>query len=306
MTSQLPGTGAIFLDHLAHFVPDMDEAHQAFNRLGFVQTPYTPHRHTEDGQDEPVLSGTANRCVMLDEGYFEIMAVSDPETPHGARTQAQIDRYTGLHLIAFATAEPEAIQGRLTFSGFHPQPLVHLTRAVTRPDGSEDTARFTCCRVRPEDMPEGRVQYVTHLTEDLVWQDRWKTHGNGITALRDVIICTDDLERTAARFCFFLDQGSPKRLYEGIWRVPLDRGGVVICDPERLGVLLPGLSIPSLPFIAGYGVLSRDLGLTAGFLRDRGFTMDEVGPTLRLILPEAIGGAMLIAGEEDGFAWSRT
>ena len=40
MTNQLPGPGAVFLDHVAHFVPDMGTATAALERCGFGLTPF--------------------------------------------------------------------------------------------------------------------------------------------------------------------------------------------------------------------------------------------------------------------------
>ncbi|UUX48288.1 VOC family protein [Nisaea acidiphila] len=303
---QLPGGDEIFLDHVAHFVPDMAEAHRDLNRLGFVQTPYTEHRHQTDEGAAPAPSGTANRCIMLPEGYIEVIAVSDAATELGKRTQGQIDRYVGLHLIAFSCVDPESVQGRLTLTGFHPQPLVHLKRPVTMPNGGEEEAAFTVCRVRPQDMPEGRVQYLAHHTEEIVWQDRWMQHGNGIVALRDVVIGAEVLDKTAARYCWFLDRGGPKPVNAHIWRIPLDRGGVVIADEEGLGELLPNVDFPDEgPLIAGYGVLSADLSATESFFRERGFAPERIDNYLELTLPESLGGTLFIAEEDTDFPWMR-
>lgn len=303
---QLPVGEEIFLDHVAHFVPDMAEAHREFNRLGFVQTPYTEHRHNLDGATEPVPSGTANRCIMLPEGYIEIITVSDASTPLGARTTEQMDRYIGLHLIAFSCADPESVQGRLTLTGFHPEPLVHLKRPVSLASGGEDEASFTVCRVRSQDMPEGRVQYVAHHTEEIVWQERWLRHGNGIVALRDVVIGVEILDKAAARYCWFLNRGGPKPLSEHVWRIPLERGGVVIADEDGLADLVPDAELPEDgPLIVGYGLLSEDLAMTEAFLRERGFDPEALDGYLRLSLPETIGGTLFIAEEEAKLPWNQ-
>lgn len=301
---QLPEGEAIFLDHVAHFVPDMAAAHQDLNRLGFVQTPYTLHTNMVGEPPQSVPSGTANRCVMLNEGYLEFISVSDPSTPLGERTARQMARYVGLHLIAFSTAEPEAAQGRLTLTGFHPDPLVHLRRPVTLPDGGEGEAAFTCVRVRAQDMPEGRVQFVTHHTEAEVWQQRWMNHGNGIVALRDVVVVGERLDKTAARYCWFLDRGSAKPVTNHLWRVALDRGGVVLADPDGLEAVMPGIELPDVPFIAGYGLLSGDLAATRAFLAERGFAPVEHGASLILHLPDSLGGTLVIAERETDFPWA--
>src|SRR3546814_19711100 len=60
-------------------------------------------------------------------------------------------------------------------------------------------AAFTVCRTPADSMAEGRVQLLTQLNEDLVWQTRWMTHENGIVAVRDVVVLPTDLEETGGR-----------------------------------------------------------------------------------------------------------
>lgn len=301
---QLPVGEEIFLDHVAHFVPDMAAAHQEFNRLGFVQTPYTEHRHMIDGEAQAVPSGTANRCIMLHEGYIELITVSDATTPLGERSATQMERYVGLHLIAFSCADPEGVQGRLSLTGFHPEPLVKLRRPVSLARGGEEDASFTLCRVRPKDMPEGQVFYLAHHTEKIVWQDRWLHHGNGIFALRDVVVGVKTLDKTAARYCWFLNRGGPTPTSPHVWRIPLDRGGVVIVDEAGLDALVPDAELPGDgPLIVGYGLLSEDLIKTEAFLRERDFEPETLDGCLRLSLPETIGGTLFIANDETKLPW---
>src|SRR5256885_17041520 len=66
MTNQLPPPGAVFLDHVAHFVPEMDAAAAALARCGFRLTPFTAQANRVDRQ--PVPAGTRNRCAMLRPG----------------------------------------------------------------------------------------------------------------------------------------------------------------------------------------------------------------------------------------------
>src|SRR3546814_13807294 len=70
--------GEVFLDHLAHFVPSLDCAAAALEKLGFRLTPFAAQRNRTSNGTEP--SGMANRCVMLREGYLEFLtAVSQSE-----------------------------------------------------------------------------------------------------------------------------------------------------------------------------------------------------------------------------------
>ena len=72
----IPPPGSLFVDHVAHFVPGLGAAARALEALGFTVTPVSAQR-TQDGP-----AGTSNVCVMLEDGYLEILA------PDGAQVQA--------------------------------------------------------------------------------------------------------------------------------------------------------------------------------------------------------------------------
>ena len=61
MTNQLPMSGAVFLDHVAHFVPAMDAAASALERCGFRLTPFTAQTNRVDGKAVPAGTGIPKR-----------------------------------------------------------------------------------------------------------------------------------------------------------------------------------------------------------------------------------------------------
>src|SRR5688572_33085671 len=78
---QRPPPGELCLDHLAHFVPDLDAAAAVWEKLGFCVTPVS--HHNVSGKP----AGTSNRCVMLEQGYLELLAPT-MDTPHADRVRA--------------------------------------------------------------------------------------------------------------------------------------------------------------------------------------------------------------------------
>src|SRR5436189_163043 len=82
---------------------------------------------------------------------------------------------------AFSSADAAAEHRRLAETGFATLPLVDMRRPVATDSGSED-ARFTIARIAHGSMPEGRVQFLTHHTEPLVWRDGLLDHPNGAQA----------------------------------------------------------------------------------------------------------------------------
>src|SRR5204862_424844 len=69
---QLPAGEEIFLDHIAHFVPDQPSAAEAARRAGFAPTPVSVQTNPRpDGTQVP--TGTSNITAMLARGYIEIL-----------------------------------------------------------------------------------------------------------------------------------------------------------------------------------------------------------------------------------------
>ncbi len=286
---QLPAADEVFLDHAAHMVPDLDAAAEALTRLGFTVTPRTPQM-TQDAEGHLVPAGTANRCVMLGEGYIEILTpVSD--TPLARQMQAQIDRYVGLHLICFGAADPEPVRARLDREGFDPLPTVALRRGIARSDGGEGTLAFSVQRVPPGTMAEGRVQYVTHHTPELLWQPRWLEHANGAIGLREVVVVVADPGEAADRYARFTGR-TAQRDGAGCRILPLDRGRVVLLSPEAWRADFPGIAPPALPWIAATTLAVETLDVLAARCRDAGVPARRRDGRLVVALPAALGGVM--------------
>jgi hypothetical protein len=228
MPNQLPSPGAVFLDHVAHFVPEMEAAAAALERCGFRPTPFTAQTNRVDGM--PVPAGTGNRCAMLRQGYVEILTAT-ADTELARQLRERIADHVGLHLAAFSSADAGAEHRRLTAAGFATLPLVDMRRPVATESGNED-ARFTIARIAHGGMPEGRVQFLTHHTERLVWRDGFLDHPNGARALTGLWIAADDPAEPAERFARFA--GRPACRAGEVTTVALDRGAVHIARASYL------------------------------------------------------------------------
>ena len=98
---QTPPPGELFLDHVSHFVPDLDAAAGVFEKLGF----YVTANSAQVTPEGPV--GASNRCVMLDEGYIELLTPTH-DTPAAQRMRSSMARFVGVHLACFGTPQAEA------------------------------------------------------------------------------------------------------------------------------------------------------------------------------------------------------
>jgi Glyoxalase-like domain len=288
---QLPLGQEIFLDHVGHFVPDREAASRAFARCGFAPTPVSVQVNPDGTQ-----TGTGNVCAMFARGYIEVL-FKTAATPLAAELDISMARYRGVHLAAFAVADAGKAHARLGAAGFALRPLVSLQRPVDT-ETSPATAAFTVARVERGAMAEGRIQILTHHTEDAVWQKRWLVHPNGARALASVMIAVPDVEEAVARFARFTGRDAmPTRSGQVI---ALDRGRVELVTRAAFEAALPEIAVAGLPFMGAYGVVVASLDVVEAMLVRADMRTRRAGDCLVAPFPEELGhGAWLFTEKRD-------
>lgn len=287
---QRPRPGDLCLDHVSHFVPDLDAAAGVLAALGFAVTPISVQR-TREGP-----AGSSNRCVMLREGYVEVLAPTH-DTPTARRMRAAIERHVGVHLVCFGTPSAQAEHARLAAHGFEPLPLVDLSRPV-KVDGRRRRARFSVVRLPPEKMPEGRIQFVEQRTPGHIWLAPHLRHANGATALAAALVVAGDPAAVGARFARFA--GTIPRPGGPFVRLPTARGDVLVGTRTDWKKLL-GVEPPAAPAIAGYALAFREPAKFADRCRRAGMKVRRSGALYAVALPPVLGGAWLF-GTADALA----
>src|SRR5262245_12452930 len=139
-------------------------------------------------------------------------------------------------------------------------------------------------------MPEGRIQMLTHHTEDTVWQTRWLGHPNGAIGLTSMTIVVADVNEAAMRFARFCSRAAkPSHLGQSI---VLDRGRIDLMGTDEFARMLPQVSIPAVPFMGTYTVGVRSLSVVKAILGESGIATRPQGADLvALFLPELGHGA---------------
>lgn len=267
---QRPAPGELCLDHVAHFVPDLDAAARFLEKLGLKVTPAS----AQVVEGKP--AGTSNRTVMLEEGYLEILAPM-MDTPNAARVRQFIDRFVGVHLACFGTPDAESEHRRLAAHGFEPPPLVDLSRKLD--DGAE--VRFKVVRTGDK-MPEGRVQYVEHLAPEVIWREAFVNP----LRLASVLVVADDPVAAAARWARFA----------GL--IPYPDGDGVRLDTARGSVFVKKAwpwDTPPAPAIAGYGLACSHPQAFLARCSAAGLAPKPHANGHALALPPELGGAWLIS-----------
>ena len=293
---QVPGAGKLNLDHVAHFVPHIDTASAALERLGFTLTPFSAQSHRLEPGGPVLPAGTGNRCVMLKQGYLEFLTPTG-DTPVANQLRGTIKRYVGVHLIAFGTVMPDIDHARLGKAGFEPLAPVALQRQIESVSNA-DTARFTVVRVAPGAMAEGRIQFCQHHTPHLLWQPRWLDHANRAQALAGVLLCVEDPRGAAQRYARFT--GLLPQVTGRTWRIDTARGFLLFVEPEALTRTFR-VTPPTLPWIAGYILESGDIATSSHYLHGANCDVTLLKSRRLLVkLPPALGGIAILQPPKSG------
>jgi len=216
---------------------------------------------------------------------------------------AALARRAGLHLAAFSVTDAAAARQRLTDAGFPARDLVRMQRPVETENGP-GIAAFTIARVAPMAMPEGRIQILTHHTEDNVWQPRWLSHPNSVCDLIDVVIAVGNVEEAAQRFARFA--GRPATFTPGGALIRLDRGGIYLVSHDRATEKLPEVPVTSLPFMIGYALGVESLAAAEAAINGADLEWRAFEDGIVATFPADLGqGAWFFVEAPEGLPWRR-
>lgn len=169
------------LDHVVVATPDLDSSAAAFTTLGMFVTARSDHPF-----------GTSNRLVVAQNGYLELVTVTDPSRvpPDGfARFVADglAAGRTGPVMVVMKSADPQDDHRRLTELGMTSTGPVEFGRWVDLPDGNRTRAEFVS--VFPDlGSDEVSAFYCRHLTPEVVWHRSHMTHPIGALRIAKVTV----------------------------------------------------------------------------------------------------------------------
>lgn len=291
-------TTAIALDHVGIAARDLPPLTETYEKLGFTLSPIAQ----QSGRRSPDLAieqfGSGNRCAFFRHGYLELIAILDP-TKFDNTLNRFLARYAGMHILALGIADEEANLRRLRAAGVDIPGVAYLERPV---EAGGPLARFA--RLPFPDPPEGRVQLIRHLTPELVWQDRWMDHANGVVALETAILSSDTPAETAERLSRLTGLAlEPDPAGGFLMRFPGADGAagprsekmetrVRVLSPDGLAKVLPGVMQKASPFMAGVVLRTGDGGAAARRVL-AGVAIRAV-PDGLMVPPEAACGAALV------------
>ena len=179
---------------------------------------------------------TSARCWR---GYMEVL-FKTADTPLGRELEAALARYSGVHLAAFAVADAAGHRRLATPASASARDLCNA-RSAPRP--APAPRRFTSRGSSRARWPKGRIQMLTHHTEDAVWQTRWLASEWRRSALRPGRSRSRPIRRSGGALCA-LHRPARGRLVAR-QEPRLDRGRVDFVTPEPSRRLLPEVADPA-------------------------------------------------------------
>lgn len=166
------------LDHLvinAGF--SLDPYRSFFSSLGFMLTPKSHHS-----------LGSVNHLIVFRDSYLELVGLEQG----GSVRKEILESHMGIDGLVFSMDEEDAIHDRLEKAGL----AVSLPQRFSRVLESGEIAEFVTVRTEPGQFAEGRVYFCRHLTPELVWQEGFTVHPNGVTGISRLAIAASDPEAT--------------------------------------------------------------------------------------------------------------
>ena len=175
------------IDHVVILVADLDANAQGYRKLGFTLSPKAEHS---------AALGTANHTIMLQQDYFELLAVTCATERNAPWRQALKDG-GGIAGAALTTEDAAAARRLWLDAGFSPHEVIGFSRSVKRGDGAALEARFEA--VFLPDMAEVgvRIFACSQPTREAVWLPELMTHENTAQAIERLTIATADPQATA-------------------------------------------------------------------------------------------------------------
>lgn len=179
---------ALTFDHAIVAVPDLDAAEAGWRALGFTVTPRGRHKGW----------GTANACVMLANGYLELLAIRDTGQPLNGLDRFLADKPAG-GAMGWAWSVPSLAAGEAAFDAAGvPVGTTRLSRWLDLPEGPVEPAFELVMPTVPQAFGVPIAFGCRHLTPHLTFQEKWARHPNGAVSLAALTVPAAAPDRAVA------------------------------------------------------------------------------------------------------------
>lgn len=254
------------IDHVVINVREaMDAAEARFRDLGFALTPRGFH-----------TLGSINHLAMFGTDYLELIGA-----PADAPRLDVLGWPPGVNGIVFASENAAATEHALAQAGVaHEQPG-SFSRPVATSQGPRD-ARFTTVRLPNATTPAGRLYFCQHHTRDLVWDDAWRHHANGVIGVAEIVVAARDPQRLGSLFQHMFGPDAVASVVGGV-RLKAGLADILVLDHAATAARIGGFADERDEAMAALVLRVTSLAATRACLGGR----DRVGPD------EAFGATLM-------------
>jgi hypothetical protein len=278
----LEACGITGIDHTLVGVRDLEAARATWSRLGFTVTPRGRH----------IGWGTGNYCVMLEEGYVELLGIVDPGQ-FSNNLDKLLERREGLLGLAFATMDANACRDALEAAGLKPDVPKQLKRDLELPTGTV-TPDFRLVFLPPESTPEVSAFVCHHLSPELIRRPDWLQHTNGAQRLLSAtVVCNDPVDAAMGYLPIF----GPDRIKvtDHMTSVSCGTGALRFMKADALAIVFPGMVLqpmPDAPYMASMKLLVADRARCVTQLETAGISFQAIARGC-LVPPAEANGVIL-------------
>ncbi|MBI1778078.1 MAG: VOC family protein [Proteobacteria bacterium] len=275
------------VDHLQVVARDLEMAKRTWARLGFTLTPRGRHQGR----------GTGNYCIMLNEGYIELIGIVD-EKADTRNLERHLAIGPGAIGLAFGSADPEAAASLLAREGYRPVGPTDLARGIELKEG-EQLLRFRLVNPADGTVPGFRAFVCHHTTPALTRRPEWVRHANESIAVERYTIAAAEPGPVVELF----QRWFGKHAVDTVCRHPVvdtGREAIEIVPPASLASRFPGVEAQAtrpLPCIVALTLRVSDIKRTRAALESTGVD-PKPGPKETLIVhaDEATGVIVSFVG----------
>jgi len=222
------------IDHVLVGVRDLEAARSAWQNLGFTTSPRGRH----------IGWGTANYCIMFEQGYVELLGIVD-----AAQFTNRLDEFLALREgplgLAFRSRDNERTARWLAEAGYAPDGPKDLKRTIELP-GGDATPAFKLLFLPPDATPGLRTFFCQHLTPEIVWRPNWLSHATRAVSLRTVLTVVDEPSRLAPAYVRLFGDAAVEADGECL-TVHAGEGDLLFVTDAALRRLYPDMDIPRHP-----------------------------------------------------------
>jgi catechol 2,3-dioxygenase-like lactoylglutathione lyase family enzyme len=269
------------IDHTLIGVRDLEAARSAWERIGFTLTPRGRH----------IGWGTGNYCIMLEQGYIELLGILDPLQFTNNLDEFLAER-EGLLGLAFRSRDNDQTARWLAAQGLTPDGPKDLKRALEL-EGGEALPAFRLLFLPPPGTPGVRAFFCQHLTPDLIRRGPWLVHAIRAVSLKAVVTVVERPGDLAAAYARLFGADAVSADGDSL-RVDCGEGELLFVTHDGLRRLYPEIELPRQtgPWIAAMRIGVLILADAADYLDHKGVKFTTT-PSGLAVLPDQTTGAIV-------------